>query len=54
MKKSYITPQADTLAARPTQMLCGSFDNSLTINVDEGVSTEDNDYSDNDGYGDAW
>ncbi len=54
MKRIYITPQADTLAARPTQMLCGSPFDDLTINIDEGVSTEDNDYSDNEGYGEAW
>ena len=53
MKKTYITPLADTVMARPAQMLCGSLD-GLTINLDEGVSSGDNEYSDNEGYGDAW
>lgn len=53
MKKTYITPQADTIIARPAQMLCGSLDD-LTINLDEGVSPGENEYSDNEGYGDAW
>ena len=53
MKKTYITPLADTVAARPAQMLCGSLD-GLTINLDEGVSSEENDYSDSEGYGEAW
>ena len=53
MKKTYITPLADTIAARPAQMLCGSLDD-LTINLDEGVSSGDNEYSDSEGYGEAW
>ena len=53
MKKTYITPLADTVAAHPTQMLCGSLD-GLTINLDEGVSSDENVYSDSEGYGDAW
>ena len=53
MKKTYISPLADTVVAHPTQMLCGSLD-GLTINIDEGVSSGDNEYSDNEGYGDAW
>ena len=53
MKKTYITPLADTIIARPAQMLCGSLDD-LTINLDEGVSSGDNEYSDGEGYGEAW
>ena len=53
MKKTYITPLADTVSARPAQMLCGSLD-GLTINLDEGVSSEENGYSDGEGYGEAW
>ena len=53
MKKTYIIPQADTIIARPAQMLCDSLDD-LTINLDEGVSSGDNEYSDGEGYGEAW
>lgn len=54
MKKTYITPHAKAIMVSTAQMLCGSFDD-LTIYLDEGgVSSEENAYSDGEGYGEAW
>ena len=50
MKKTYKTPAMKVVEVQQTQMLCGSM---LGI-TNDGVSTEPNDYSENEGYGSAW
>ena len=53
MKKTYITPQAEAIIARPAQMLCGSLlDDTLDINLGEPTTPGIED--DETGYGEAW
>ena len=50
MKKEYKTPAMKVRKMVCSHMLCGS---DVGINS-ESVSEEENDYSDYEGYGDAW
>ncbi|MCQ2095750.1 MAG: hypothetical protein MJY59_03290 [Bacteroidaceae bacterium] len=50
MRKAYQQPTVKMVTVKAMRMLCGS---ALGI-IDEEVSTEKNDYSDNDAYGIDW
>lgn len=52
MKKEYKTPTMKVRKIQCSHMLCGSL-NSFKLNS-ETVSEKTNEYSDKDGYGDAW
>ena len=50
MKKTYKTPTMKVVEVQQRLLLSGS---TLGI-TNDGVSTEPNDYSENEGYGSAW
>ena len=51
MKKTYKTPTMKVVQVQQIHMLCTS---TFGVNEDEGISTEKNQYSDCDGYGEDW
>ena len=51
MKKEYKSPAMKVRKIQCSHMLCTS---TFGVNEDEGISTEKNQYSDCDGYGEDW
>lgn len=54
MKKNYITPKMKAVQVETAAILCLSNPDGLDIYKDETVSEEENPYSDDEGYGEAW
>lgn len=54
MNKTYITPKMKAMPVETADILCLSNPDGLDIYKGETVSEEENKYSDDEGYGEAW